>query len=87
MMKDFKRGYTHAIANVIHLVQESYSDFAAPGEAIRLPKELELAWKGKGWKWHELIDAGVEEQDLVVLEHHQKQLGLGLRPVPPKGDQ
>lgn len=86
-MKDFKRGYVHAIANIIDQLNASYAqDCTMPGEVLYLPSELVLAWKGKGWSWDELIDAGVHKQDMVVLEHHQKQLGLGPRPVPPKGD-
>jgi len=87
-MKDFKRGYAHAIANVIHLIHRIYAnDCTPPRDVIALPPEVISAWKGKGWSWSELLNAGVDEQDLVVLETYRKQLGLGDRPKTPEGDQ
>lgn len=70
----FKQGYCRAIANIIHTSalrngQGSYSH-------SQLITEVAIAYKGYGWSWNELVDAGVERQDLVVFEDYRKQLGL-----------
>lgn len=83
-MKDFKRGYVEAICNAIHMSQIDDGELSM---AYALNADLMAqVYKGKGWSWHELYDAGVPEQDLVVLEHHQKAFGLGPRPIAPPAD-
>lgn len=77
-MKDFKKGYATAIAVVIHNLTLSYAPDCVPpgsGEVLPLPSELTDAYRGKGWSYDELVDAGVEDVYLGTLKAHAKQLG------------
>jgi hypothetical protein len=81
----FKRGYVEALCNAISISAMDYGEHALQhGQLIEL---LGGSFRGKGWSWHELIDAGVPEQQLIALEFYSKAFGLGPRPIPPLGDQ
>ena len=74
----FKLGYVEAICNAIH--SSATSDGSLSFTHLTLVAQMATVYRGKGWSWHELIDAGVPEQDLGVLEHHHKAFGLSPRP-------
>lgn len=72
----FKQGFCNAIACTIRLLEISYNDCAAPGEPLHLPEELALVWRGRGWTYNDLVQAGVDDNDLAVLMSYKKQLNL-----------
>lgn len=70
----FKQGFCHATASIITSSGDSNGQGSiAHSEVMGAISE---AWRGKVWTHNDLVQAGVDDNDLAVLMSYKKQLNL-----------